>query len=53
MKTGYAIAIVLLAFAAGALLTGASAMGSGMNSWSPQEMWAACQSMMDAGQPSG
>ena len=45
MKTGYAVTLALVAFAAGALLIGAAGAASMMD-LSPSEMWAACQSMM-------
>ena len=48
MKTGYAIALALVAFAAGGLLTGAIAAGPGdmMQGWDQQGMLDACRAMM-------
>lgn len=50
MKTGYAVALALAAFGAGALLTGVVAAGTSdmMQGWDPQAMMDACRSMMQS-----
>lgn len=52
MKTAYVVLIALLAFGAGALLTGALAQGSasptGMMGWSNQQMIDHCRAMMQS-----
>lgn len=54
MRTGYVVALALVAFVLGAFLTGAAAhggMGSMMSDWTPAQMFEACQRMMGGGSP--
>lgn len=52
MKSGYVVATARAAFAAGALVVTAVAQPAGpMGGWSMSDMWAACQSVMQAAQP--
>jgi hypothetical protein len=52
MKTWQIIAIALLAFALGAIVSNVAAENGPMSGWTTQEMWDFCRSMMggsDAG----